>query len=95
VHPHRTEEWLQERLRDGFDVHHIDGDHSNDDPINLVLIECVDHLRLHGKEMNRLEVLARRKKSRRDPQPKLPKNEAFQARALAAWARRKAEAQSH
>ena len=47
-HPHRTEAWLRERLRDGFDIHHIDGDHQNNDPKNLVLIECQDHFRLHG-----------------------------------------------
>lgn len=35
-------------LKEGFDVHHIDGDHSNDHPGNLALIEAVDHLRLHG-----------------------------------------------
>ncbi len=46
-HPERTAEWLLERLEDGFDVHHLDGDHSNDDPLNLVLIEHADHFRLH------------------------------------------------
>lgn len=48
VHPERTEEWLSARLKDGFDVHHLDGNHDNDDPGNLVLIECGDHLMLHG-----------------------------------------------
>ena len=33
---------------EGFDVHHIDGDHDNNDPDNLVLIEHADHFRLHG-----------------------------------------------
>ncbi len=47
-HPHRSHKWLKERLSDGFDVHHIDGDHSNNNPDNLVLIEHVDHMRLHG-----------------------------------------------
>jgi len=47
-HPHRTPEWLKDRLRDGFDVHHMDGDHGNNDPANLVLIECTDHMMLHG-----------------------------------------------
>lgn len=45
---HRSAEWLRSRLRDGFDVHHMDGDHSNNDPANLVLIEHTDHMRLHG-----------------------------------------------
>jgi hypothetical protein len=49
VHPHRSVEWLSERMADGFDVHHIDGDHANDEPSNLVLIECADHMRLHGQ----------------------------------------------
>lgn len=48
AHPHRTEAWLVDRIADGFDVHHIDDNHSNDDPTNLVLIERADHMRLHG-----------------------------------------------
>jgi hypothetical protein len=48
VHPERTEDWLSQRLSDGFDVHHLDGDHANNDPLNLVLIECGDHLMLHN-----------------------------------------------
>ncbi len=48
AHPERSEEWLKDRLKDGFDVHHIDGDHSNDDPKNLALIEASDHMRMHG-----------------------------------------------
>ncbi len=47
-HPHRSEEWLKARLKDGFDVHHLDGDHKNSDPANLVLIEHADHMMLHG-----------------------------------------------
>lgn len=53
-HPNRTKEWLQERLTDGFDIHHADGNHANDDPNNLVLIECNDHMRLHGLSLDRL-----------------------------------------
>jgi hypothetical protein len=48
VHPERTEQWLSERMADGFDVHHIDGDHENNETSNLVLIECGDHFMLHG-----------------------------------------------
>src|SRR3990167_5726450 len=48
IHPERSEEWLKQKLAEGFDVHHLDGNHSNDDSRNLVLIECDDHLRLHG-----------------------------------------------
>lgn len=35
-------------LIEGFDIHHRDGDHSNNSPDNLVLIEHIDHMRLHG-----------------------------------------------
>jgi hypothetical protein len=48
AHPHRTEEWLRARLADSFDVHHRDGEHDNDSPDNLVLIEHTDHMSLHG-----------------------------------------------
>lgn len=61
THRNRTEEWLRERLADGFDIHHADGDHSNDDPSNLVLIEATDHMRLHGGSLNRLLIKPERK----------------------------------
>lgn len=48
-HPDRTAAWLVERGRDGFHIHHIDGNHSNNAPENLALIEGQDHLRLHGQ----------------------------------------------
>ena len=48
VHPQRSENWLRDKLSDGFDIHHVDGDHSNNDPNNLVLIEHRDHFMLHG-----------------------------------------------
>lgn len=54
VHPNRTEAWLVERLADGFHVHHKDGNHGNDDPMNLVLIDGVDHLRLHGMRLTNI-----------------------------------------
>lgn len=50
-HPHRTKEWLLKALKDGFDIHHLDGDHNNNCPENLVLIEHVDHIRLHGGQI--------------------------------------------
>lgn len=52
-HPHRSHEWLADKLRDGFDVHHLDGNHANDDPDNLVLIEAADHMMLHGGRLMR------------------------------------------
>jgi hypothetical protein len=51
VHPDRTEEWLADRLSDGFDIHHVDGDHGNNEPLNLVLMEAVDHMRMHGPRL--------------------------------------------
>ena len=58
AHPGRSREWLVERLRDGFDIHHIDGNHGNNDARNLVLIECSDHLMLHngGTRVDRVAV---------------------------------------
>lgn len=75
AHPNRSKEWFKERLKDGFDIHHMDGNHENNDPLNLVLIEHEDHNRLHGfpdslsrirvvdiKEQKRKERLARNEK---------------------------------
>lgn len=61
--PDRSEEWLKAKLSEGFDIHHIDGDHWNDAPENLVLIEHVDHMRLHGMKGS-LGRLKPRRKSR-------------------------------
>ena len=47
-HPERNTDWLRFMLKAGFDIHHLDGDHGNNAPENLVLIEHVDHMRLHG-----------------------------------------------
>ena len=52
AHPDRTEDWLLDMFREGFDVHHVDGDHDNNAPLNLILIEAVDHMRLHGMHLN-------------------------------------------
>ena len=46
--PNRTPHWLAERLKEGFDIHHLDGDHSNNSEENLVLIDHWDHFALHG-----------------------------------------------
>lgn len=61
-HPHRDSEWLLGRLLDGFDIHHIDGNHANDVAENLVLIECVDHMMLHGCGHKMLRLMAPRAK---------------------------------
>ena len=67
-HPTRTEGWLRERLKDGFCIHHIDGDHSNNHPRNLVLIEGQDHrVNLHGFGMpKKRPIKMRTKKIKRD-----------------------------
>lgn len=48
AHPERTPEWLLRMLAEGFQIHHMDGNHSNDDPKNLVLIEGGDHMMIHN-----------------------------------------------
>lgn len=51
-HPGRTEQWLRERMADGFHVHHADGDHTNDAPNNLILLEGLDHMLIvHGHKV--------------------------------------------
>ena len=47
-HPERDEAWLRRMTAGGFDIHHLDGNHSNNDPGNLALIEHRDHLMLHA-----------------------------------------------
>lgn len=51
IHTERTEEWLREKLADGFHIHHLDGSHDNNKPQNLVLMDGKDHLALHGMDM--------------------------------------------
>ena len=52
-------------LREGFDVHHVDGNRANNDPLNLVLIEHVDHMMLHGRRtLGRISA----KRGKRGPQ---------------------------
>lgn len=50
AHPTRNPVWLLMMLADGFEVHHLEGKHNNNDPNNLILVEHVDHRRLHGKK---------------------------------------------
>lgn len=63
AHPWRSADWLSIQLKEGFDIHHLDGNNLNNDPKNLVLIECSDHLMLHsgGRTMGRLRPSGRRK----------------------------------
>lgn len=67
AHPWRTREWLEERLKDGFAIHHIDGDHDNNDPKNLLLCEASDHMMLHGMP---LVAMARRASSLNRTRPR-------------------------
>ncbi len=45
---HQPPEFLQQAIEAGFHVHHIDGDHDNNDTANLVLIFGRDHMSLHS-----------------------------------------------
>ena len=56
AHPERDVAWLLRMAKEGFDVHHIDGDHENDDPLNLVLIEHRDHFMLHSGKRRTLRL---------------------------------------
>ena len=47
-HPGRSLEWLNAMFKEGFEIHHVDGDYNNNHSDNLVLIEAGDHQRLHG-----------------------------------------------
>lgn len=48
AHPERTKEWLAGILAQGFHIHHMDGNHDNNDSKNLVLIESGDHMMIHN-----------------------------------------------
>lgn len=62
AHPWRTEQWLKERLADGFDIHHIDGDAENNAHENLVLIDHADHMMLHANPRNQMRIMGRFKR---------------------------------
>ncbi|MEN3238678.1 HNH endonuclease [Methylobacterium ajmalii] len=57
-------------LLDGFDVHHLDHDHANNDPANLVLIEAQDHMRVHE-----MRVTVKPRTIKRGGRPRKPKPE--------------------
>ena len=48
AHPERSDKWLEEKIAEGLYVHHLNGNHNDNDPLNLVLIECGDHMMLHN-----------------------------------------------
>lgn len=70
AHPERSADWLREKLREGFDIHHLDGNHDNNDPSNLVLIDGSDHMRLHGGRMLRRLGPPQNKNGRRGKNPR-------------------------
>lgn len=75
VHPKRSEDWLRARFADGFYIHHVDGDHENDDPMNLILLEKLDHLRLHATKADGGRLLPY-------PQRRMPGKRASKAKEL-------------
>jgi hypothetical protein len=82
-HPDRDEVWLRGQLAEGFDIHHLDGDRDNNIPENLVLIEHLDHMRLHGLKFNRLvpiRVSRSKSKEPKAPKPKKPTQRETMAR---------------
>jgi len=85
AHADRSIEWFSDRMCEGFDIHHLDGDHTNNDPANLVMIEHQDHMRLHTGGGDRLKAIrvARLKVAQSD------KPESTQKRAAVAGAARK------
>ena len=66
AHPERDAAWLAERQRDGFDVHHLDSNHENNAPDNLVLIEHSDHIRMHGATVPSVPLHVLGRQARRD-----------------------------
>ena len=64
AHPHRTRQWLRAMAKDGFDIHHLDGDHENNEPSNLVLIEHTDHMAVHNGGRHFLGRLGRNRQLR-------------------------------
>ncbi len=70
IHPNRTTVWLRAKLAEGFHIHHIDGNHNNNIPDNLILIEGSDHMALHGMDLRGLargpKTKKKKKKTRAD-----------------------------
>jgi len=44
------EEYNNLKIPEGYEIHHIDGNHFNDDPTNLQLVTIQEHLEIHKKQ---------------------------------------------
>ncbi len=51
-HENITAEWLGGAIAEGFQIHHIDCNHENNSPDNLLLIFGRDHMYIHGLNSN-------------------------------------------
>ncbi len=47
-HPNVSQQWLVGAQSEGFELHHIDCNHDNDSPDNILLIFGRDHKYIHG-----------------------------------------------
>lgn len=75
THPTRSKDWLAARVRDGFDIHHANGNHFDDSPNNLVLIECDDHQKLHGMKLDRRASSTAIRKAKRERERNAKEND--------------------
>lgn len=50
AHPYVNATWLDDKIKEGFNLHHVDGNRQNNTADNLLLIFGPDHHRLHKFE---------------------------------------------
>lgn len=79
AHPNRRKRWLIAQIKEGFDVHHLDGNHENNQSENLVLIEHGDHWMLHSGSATRTLGRMRPRKLGPRKSPKFSKKTAMKA----------------